>query len=127
MADLTDAQEKDYTRQIIGILEEYKDAMKAESVDPTTRITNLTNGASSTDKAEAAVVKLAEAASDGLSLANKLRTDNYTLAQSSVGLIEGALGKDSAAAVQARGIRGGMSNVAARGPRTAPAPTPPAK
>lgn len=127
MADLTDAQEKDYTRQILGILEEYKDAMKAKDIDPTSRTTNLKNGAESTDKAEAAVVRADEAAKEALILANKLRADNYALAQASVGLIEGALGKDSGAAKKARAIRGEMSNVAARGPRDSGTATPPAK
>ena len=120
MADLTDPQEKDYTRQIIGILKEYSTEMKAKDVDPTSRITNLENGADSTDQAESGVVKADEAAKKALDLANKLRADNYALAQASVGLIEGALGKDSAAAIKARGIRGEMSNPAARGPHTAP-------
>ena len=127
MADLTDAQEKDYTRQIIGILKQYSTEMKAKDVDPASRITNLENGATSTDQSEAAVVKADAAAKDALDLATKLRTDNYVLAQASVGLIEGALGKDSPAAVKARAIRGEMSNVAARGPRPTHAATPPAK
>jgi len=124
MSDLTNAQEKDYTRQIAGILVQYKDAMKAKDVDPSTRITNLDNGATSTDQAEASVIKADEAAKDALDLANKLRSDNYKLAQASVGLIEGALGKSHAAAVAARGIRGDMSNPGARGPRNSPAPVP---
>ena len=71
--------------------------MKAKDVDPSTRITNLENGADSTDQAKASVVKADAAASDALDLANKLRADNYKLAQASVGLIEGALGKNHAA------------------------------
>ena len=125
MSGLTDTQEKAYSRKIIGLLAEYKDAMKANDVDPSSRITNLTNGAESTDKAEAAVVKADEAAAEALALANKLRADNYTLAQASVGLIEGALGKNSAAAQKARALRGEMSNPSARGPRT-PEPATPA-
>ena len=96
--------------------------MKAKDVDPSTRITNLENGADSTDQAEASVVKADAAASDALDLANKLRADNYKLAQASVGLIEGALGKNHAASVAARGIRGEMSHPSARGPRSSPVP-----
>jgi hypothetical protein len=117
MSDLTNAQEKDYTRQITGILIEYTDAMKAKDVDPTARIGNLNNGANATDAAEAAQVKTEEADKAAIGLVNKLRTDTYKLAQASVGLIEGALGKDHPAAVKARSIRGEMSNPAARGPR----------
>jgi hypothetical protein len=110
MSDLTDAQEKDYTRQITGILTEYQAEMAAKSVDPVQRITNLENGATATDAAEAAEVKAEAAKTAAIALTATLRENNYKLAQASVGLIEGALGKNHPAAVRARGIRGSMSN-----------------
>ena len=55
MSGLTDAQEKDYTRQIIGILREYKAEMTAAATDPSQRITQLENGAAATDNAARAV------------------------------------------------------------------------
>jgi hypothetical protein len=121
MSNLTDAQEKDYTRQITGILNEYKDEMIANNADPTQRITNLVNGATATDAAEAAEVKAEAAKVAAIALTTTLRETNYKLAQASVGLIEGALGKDHPAAVRARGIRSSMSHTTADAP---PAPTP---
>ena len=41
MSALTDAQEKDYTRQIIGILKEFKTEMTSKSTDPTQRIVGV--------------------------------------------------------------------------------------
>jgi hypothetical protein len=119
MSALTDAQEKDYTRQITGILKEYKEEMLAKDTDPTQRITNLENGAQATDAAEAAEVKAEAAKVAAIALTTTLREANYKLAQASVGLIEGALGKDHPAAERARGIRSSMST-----PGTTP-PTPP--
>jgi hypothetical protein len=110
MSEFTDAQEKDYTRQITGILKEYKDEMIAKDTDPTQRITNLENGATATDNAEAAEVKAEAAKVAAIDLTTTLRENNYKLAQASVGLIEGALGKDHPAAERARGIRSSMSH-----------------
>ncbi len=110
MADFTDAQEKDYTRQITGILKEYKAEMIAKDTDPTQRITNLENGATATDEAEAAEVKAEAAKMSAISLTTTLRENNYKLAQASVGLIEGTLGKDHPASERARGIRSSMSH-----------------
>ncbi len=119
MSDFTDAQEKDYTRQITGILKEYKAEMIAKDTDPTQRITNLINGATATDDAEAAEVKAEAAKVAAIALTTTLRENNYKLAQASVGLIEGALGKDHLAAERARGIRSSMNH-----PGSTP-PTPP--
>jgi len=119
MSDFTDAQEKDYTRQIIGILKEYKAEMIGKDTDPTQRITNLENGAAATDNAEAAEVKAEAAKVAAIALTTTLRENNYKLAQASVGLVEGALGKDHPAAERARGIRSSMSH-----PGITP-PTPP--
>ena len=110
MSDFTDAQEKDYTRQITGILNEYKADLIAKDVDPTQRIANLTNGAAATDQAEASEVKAEAAKVAAIALTMTLRETNYKLAQASVGLIEGALGKEHPASVRARGIRSSMSN-----------------
>ena len=75
--------------------------MIAKGNDPTQQITNLENGAKSTDDAEADEVK-AEAAKvaaiAAIALTTTLRVNNYKLAQASVGLIEDALGKDHPAA-----------------------------
>jgi hypothetical protein len=119
MSDLTDAQEKAYVGEIKALLGEYKEAMlKADPpVDPTSRITNLENGIKVTEAAEAAQVKAAAANDDAIALANQLRTDAYKLAVASIGLMEGALGKEHPAVVKARSIRGDMVNLAARGPR----------
>ena len=84
-----------WTRQITGILREYGPDMIAKGNDPTQQITNLENGAKSTDDAEADEVK-AEAAK--VALTTLLRENNYKLAQASVGLIGDALGKDHPAA-----------------------------
>lgn len=121
MSGLTDAQEKDYTRQIIGILKEYKPEMTAAATDPSQRITQLESGAAATDNAEAAEVKAEAAKAAAIALTTSLRENNYALAQASVGLIEGALGKDHPASVRARGIRSSMSHAAAA-PPTPPAP-----
>jgi len=110
MSALTDAQEKDYTRQIIGILKEFKTEMTSKSTDPTQRIVDLESGAKATDDAEAAEVKAEAAKSAAIALTATLRENNYKLAQASVGLIEGALGKDHPAALRARGIRSSMTN-----------------
>jgi len=117
MSDFTDAQEKDYTRQITGILKEFTAEMTAKDTDPTQRITNLENGAKATDDAEASEVKAEAAKLAAIALTTTLRENNYKLAQASVGLIEGALGKDHPAALRARGIRSSMSN-----PAVQPAP-----
>jgi hypothetical protein len=114
MPTLTDAQEKDYTRQITGILKEYKDELIANQTDPTQRITSLENGAKATDDAEAAEVKAEAAKVAAIALTTLKREDNYKLAQASVGLIEGALGKDHPAAERARGIRSSMSHTPAQ-------------
>jgi hypothetical protein len=126
MSNLTDAQEKDYTRQIASLLEEYKPDLLAapEPYDPTQRILNLTNGSTATDKAEAAIPRAEKALEDAIDLKNHLRTTNYNLAQASVGQIESTLGKDSAAAQKARDIRSEMSNPEARHPHGEP-PAPP--
>lgn len=120
MSNLTDAQEKDYARQITGILKEYKAELIAKDTDPTQRITNLENGAQATDSAEAAEVKIEAAKTAAIALTTTLREANYKLAQASIGLIEGALGKDHPAAVRARGIRGSMSH-------SSPTPAAPAR
>jgi hypothetical protein len=110
MSEFTDAQEKDYTRQITGILKEYKAEMIAKDTDPTQRITTLENGSMATDHAEAAEVKVEAAKLAAIALTTSLRENNYTLAQASVGLIEGALGKDHPGAARARGIRSSMNH-----------------
>jgi hypothetical protein len=119
MSNLTDAQEKAYAGEIKALLEEYKSEMLAADppVDPTSRITNLVNGMKATEDAEAAQVKTAAADKAAIDLANSLREKAYDLAQSSIGLMEGALGKDHPAVTKARSIRGDMVNLAARGPR----------
>ncbi len=121
MSNLTDAQEKDYTRQITGLLKEYKTEMIAKKTDPTERIADLIAGADATDLAEAAEAKAEAAKVAAIALTTQRREDNYKLAQSSVGLIEGALGKDHPAAERARGIRASMSHAPAAPP---PAPAP---
>ena len=121
MSEFTDAQEKDYTRQITGILKEFSTEMIAKDTDPTQRILNLENGAKSTDEAEAAEVKAEAAKIAAIALTTTLRESNYKLAQASVGLIEGALGKDHPAAIRARGIRSSMGSSS---PSTPPPPTP---
>ena len=90
--------------------------MIAKDTDPTQRITNLENGAAATDLAEAAEVKAEAAKIAAIALTTTLREDNYKLAQASVGLIEGALGKDHPAAERARGIRSSMSHSGANPP-----------
>lgn len=110
MSALTDAQEKDYTRQITGILKEFKAEMIARATDPSQRIADLENGAKATDDAEAAEVKAEAAKTAAILSTAKLREDNYALAQASVGLIEGAFGKEHPAALRARGIRSSMSH-----------------
>ncbi len=124
MADLTDAEEKEYTRKITALLEQYADEMKTKDVDPTQRIINLTNGSITTDKAEAAQVKTEAANNDAIGLVNQLRTDNYKLATACVSLLEGALGKDHVATVKARGLRSGIVGT---GPRTATPASPAAR
>jgi hypothetical protein len=119
MPEFTDAEEKDYTRQITGILKEYKDEMIAKSTDPTQRIADLVSGANATDEAEAAEVKAEAAKVAAIALTTSRREANYTLAQASVGLIEGALGKDHPAAVRARGIRSSMKNPSSEAPGSA--------
>ncbi|MEO5713548.1 MAG: hypothetical protein ABIT37_08655 [Luteolibacter sp.] len=116
MSEFTDAEEKDYTRQITGILKEYKAEMIAADTDPSQRITNLVNGAEATDQAEAAEVKAEAAKIDAIARTTLLRENNYKLAQASVGLIEGALGKDHPAATRARGIRSSMGHAASSPP-----------
>lgn len=116
MSEFTDAEEKDYSRQITGILNEYKAEMIAASTDPTQRITNLENGAQATDAAEAAEVKAEAAKIAAIALTATLRENNYKLAKASVGLIEGALGKDHPAATRARGIRSSMSHASSTPP-----------
>jgi len=118
MSDFTDAEEKDYTRQITGILKEYKAEMTTAGVDPTQRITNLESGAAATDQSEAAEVKLKAAWHAGVALTTTLRETNYKLGQASVGLIEGALGKNHPASERARGIRSSMSNPPVQTPST---------
>lgn len=110
MSAFTDAEEKDYTRQITGLLKEYKADMITNATDPTQRITSLENGAKATDEAEAAEVKAEAAKIAAIAKTTELRETNYALAQASVGLIEGAFGKDHPAAVRARGIRSSMSH-----------------
>ena len=119
MSDLTDAQEKAYVGEIKALLGEYKNEMLAADppVDPTSRIANLESGAKATEAAEAAQVKTEAADKAAIALANSLRKTNYDLAQKSIGLMEGALGKDHPAVEKARSIRGDMVNMAARGPR----------
>jgi hypothetical protein len=119
MSDFTDSQEKDYTRQITGILKEYKAELIAASTDPTQRITDLENGSKATDEAEAAEVKAEAAKVAAIALTTSRREENYKRAQASVGLIEGALGKDHPAALRARGIRSSMSH-----PGSTPPPSP---
>ena len=94
-----------WTRQITGILREYGPDMIAKGNDPTQQITNLENGAKSTDDAEADEVKAEAAKVAAIALTTLLRENNYKLAQASVGLIEGALGKDHPAAGMNRGHR----------------------
>lgn len=110
MSEFNDAEEKDYTRQITGLLKEYKAEMIANDTDPTQRITSLEDGAKATDEAEAAEVKAEAAKLAAIALTTSRREENYKRAQASVGLIEGALGKDHPAAERARGIRASMSN-----------------
>jgi hypothetical protein len=119
MPNLTDAQEKAYVGEIKSILAEYKDdLLKADPpVDPTSRIANLENGVKATEAAEAAQVKTEAANDAAIAYANQLRTDAYKLAVASIGLMEGALGREHPAVVKARSIRGDMVNLAARGPR----------
>ena len=120
MSEFTDAEEKDYTRQITGILKEYKTEMIAAATDPSQRITNLENGAQATDSAEAAEVKAEAAKIAAIAHTAMLRENNYKLAQASVGLIEGALGKDHPGATRARGIRSSMGRPGSTPPPVQP-------
>ena len=95
--------------------------MIAKDTDPTQRITTLEIGATATDDAEAAEVKAEAAKVAAIALTTNLREANYKLAQASVGLIEGALGKDHPAAVRARGIRSSMNQPGSTAP-TPPSP-----
>lgn len=125
MGDFTDSEEKEYVRAIIALLGEYKADLLAapEPYDPTTRIKGLVDGAEETDKADAAVTRAEQALEDAIAAANQKREANYRLAQATVGLIEGTLGKDSAAAEKARRIR---SEITSRPrPKAANPATPP--
>jgi hypothetical protein len=77
------------------------------------------HGAKATDDAEAAEVKVEAAKVAAIALTTTLREGNYQLAQASVGLIEGALGKEHPGAIRARGIRGSMSHSTVRPPSPA--------
>ena len=123
MSEFTDAEEKDYTRQITGLLKEYKTEMIAKKTDPTDRIADLEAGAKATDEAEAAEAKAEAAKVAAIALTTKRREDNYKLAQASVGLFEGSLGKDHPVTERARGIRASMSHAPAHAAEPAP-PTP---
>lgn len=107
MSTFTDSEEKEYVRQIIALVTEYKADLLAapEPYDATARIATLAAAAGATDKAEAEVTRAEEKLEAALEDANRKREDAYRLAQATVGILEGTLGKDSAAAEKARRIR----------------------
>jgi hypothetical protein len=109
MADLTDADKKSFIDKTIGALDKNKDLLISKDWDPTQRITNLMNGATSVPNDEGIISNLEQT----LTIANATRRadldNNYQLASSSIGSAEGALGKDHPLVKDLHQIRGGMS------------------
>lgn len=114
MADLTDSDKAAFVGDVITALKTNKDRLTAKDWDPTSRITNLTNGQAAITAAQE-VLDAANTAQEAAQKAWRQAFDtNYDLASSSVSSIEGALGKNDSAVTDLRGSRGAMHHASSK-------------
>ncbi|MCX6896028.1 MAG: hypothetical protein NTZ16_11125 [Verrucomicrobia bacterium] len=125
MADLNDPLKDSYIGKVGDALTPYTAELTAKGFDPASRVTQLT-GAGELIESAGKLRKAAEkAASDAIKNEQMVRDQFYTLASSTVSLVEGLLGKNHELPVKLRSLRADL--IGNQNPGGKPAPTPPAK
>ena len=127
MSDLNDPLKESYIGKVADALTPYTDELKAKGFDPASRVTQLTGAGPLIESAG----KLRKQADDSASLAlqheQDVRTQFYTLATSTVSLVEGLLGKAHELPKKLRGMRSDLIGNQSPGGAPTPAPAPPPK
>jgi hypothetical protein len=105
MSDLNDPLKESYIGKVGDALTSYTAELTAKGFDPASRIDQLT-GAGKLIEAAVKLRKQAEqSASDAVANEHGVRDNFYTLATSTVSLVEGLLGKSHELSMKLRGLR----------------------
>ena len=126
MSDLNDPLKDSYIGKVADALGPYAADLTAKGFDPASRITQLTGAGPLIEGAGRSRKAAEQAATDAVKNEQAIRTQFYTLATSTVSLVEGLLGKDHELTVKLRGLRADLVGSQSSGgtPPPAPAPTP---
>ena len=125
MADLNDPLKDSYIGKVGNALTPYTAELTAKGFDPASRITQLTGAGALIESAD----KLRLQAEQGVAAATQhereVRDQFYTLASSTVSLVEGLLGKSHELPVKLRSLRAEL--IGNQNPNGTPNPVPTAK
>jgi len=122
MSDLNDALKDSYIGKVADALEPYTTELTTAGFDPTSRITQLGGAGKLIESAGKLSQQAQDAATAAVQHTQDVRTQFYTLATTTVSLVEGTLGKNHALAVKLRGLRSDL--IGNQNPNGTPAPAP---
>ena len=124
MSDLNDPLKESYIGKVGDALTPYTDELKAKGFDPASRIVQLTGAGPLIESASKLRKQAEKSATDAVQNEHGVRDNFYTLATSTVSLVEGLLGKDHDLPVKLRGLRASLIGNQSPGGTPAPAPAP---
>ena len=102
----------------------YSDELKAADFDPTNRLTQLAGAGGLIEGAHKLRLQAETAAANAVQHEQDVRNQFYTLAATTVDLVEGALGKSHELSVKLRGLRASLTGNHNAGSTPAPTPAP---
>jgi len=124
MADLNDPLKESYIGKVADALTPYTDDLKAKGFDPASRIQQLTGAGPLIESASKLRQQADASVTTAVANEQGVRTQFYTLATSTVSLVEGLLGKDHALPVKLRHLRSDLIGSQSPGSTPPPAPAP---
>jgi len=125
MSDLNDSLKDSYIGKVGDALTPYTEELKGKGFDPASRVTQLTGAGPLIESAHKLRVAAEKSASDAVQHEQDVRGQFYTLATTTVSLVEGLLGKTHELSVKLRQLRADL--IGNQNPSGTHAPTPAAK
>jgi hypothetical protein len=122
MSALNDPLKDSYIGKVADALTPYTADLTAKGFDPTSRITQLTGAGPLTESAHKLRTQAEKSAADAVQHEQDVRDQFYTLATSTVSLVEGLMGKSHELSVKLRGLRADLIGNQSPGGTPAPAP-----
>lgn len=127
MADLNDPLKESYIGKVADALTPYNDELKAKGFDPASRIQQLTSAGPLIENASKLRKQAEASVTAAITNEQGVRAQFYTLATSTVSLVEGLLGKNHALPVKLRHLRSDLIGSQSPGGTPTPAPAAPVK